>query len=57
MKNIDEHFMKIALKEAEKARDIDEVPIGAVIVKDNIVQQTYVTKFIVKNLNRVRKHK
>ena len=37
MKNIDEHFMKIALKEAEKARDIDEVPIGAVIVKDNKV--------------------
>ena len=37
MKNIDEHFMKIALKEAEKAREIDEVPIGAVIVKDNKV--------------------
>ena len=37
MKNIDEHFMKIALKEAEKAREIDEVPIGAVIVKDNRV--------------------
>ena len=29
--------MKIALKEAAKARDIDEVPIGAVIVKDNKV--------------------
>ena len=29
--------MKIALKEAVKARDIDEVPIGAVIVKDNKV--------------------
>ena len=37
MKNIHEHFMKIALKEAAKARDIDEVPIGAVIVKDNKV--------------------
>ncbi len=37
MKNIDEHFMKIALKEAKKAREIDEVPIGAVIVKDNKV--------------------
>ena len=29
--------MKIAFKEAVKARDIDEVPIGAVIVKDNKV--------------------
>ena len=37
MKNIHEHFMKIALKEAAKARDIDEVPIGAVIVKGNRV--------------------
>ncbi len=27
-------FMRQALKEAEKARDIDEVPVGAVIVKD-----------------------
>lgn len=31
----DEHFMKEALKEAQKAYDIDEVPIGAVIVHDN----------------------
>ena len=37
MKNIHEHFMKLALKEASKARDIDEVPIGAIIVKDNKV--------------------
>ena len=37
MKNIHEHFMKLALKEASKAKDIDEVPIGAVIVKDNKV--------------------
>ena len=28
-------FMKAALKEAEKARESDEVPIGCVIVKDN----------------------
>lgn len=28
----DEHFMKEALKEAQKAFDIDEVPVGAVIV-------------------------
>ena len=29
--------MLLALKEAEKAREIDEVPIGCVIVKDNKV--------------------
>lgn len=32
-----EAFMKEALKEAEKAKDIDEVSIGAVIVKDGEV--------------------
>ena len=32
-----ERFMKEALKEAEEARLIDEVPIGAVVVKDNEV--------------------
>ncbi len=31
----DKHFMKEALKEAQKAFDADEVPIGAVIVCDN----------------------
>ncbi len=30
--NPDDLFMKEALKEAQKARDLDEVPIGAVIV-------------------------
>jgi len=30
-------YMKLALKEAQKANDIDEVPIGAVIIKDGIV--------------------
>ena len=29
--------MKIALKEANKAKEIDEVPIGCIIVKDNKV--------------------
>lgn len=33
--NSDEYFMKIALQEAEKAYQKDEVPIGAVIVLDN----------------------
>ena len=32
-----EHFMSLALKEAQKALKIDEVPIGAVIVKDGKV--------------------
>ena len=35
--DIDQKFMKIALKEAQKARDIDEVPIGAVAVLDGKV--------------------
>lgn len=33
MKN-DEYYMSIALKEAKKAVTIDEVPVGAVVVKD-----------------------
>ena len=33
----DEYFMKEALKEAQKALDQDEVPVGAVIVCDNQV--------------------
>ena len=32
---MEEKFMKEALKEAQKAFDKDEVPVGAVIVKDN----------------------
>ena len=35
MKNINEKFMKEALKEAKKAYDKLEIPVGAVIVKDN----------------------
>lgn len=31
----DEHFMREALKEAKKAFDTDEVPVGAVIVANN----------------------
>lgn len=31
----DEHFMREALKEAQKAFDKDEVPVGAVIVSNN----------------------
>ncbi len=31
----DEYFMREALKEAHKAFEIDEVPVGAIIVADN----------------------
>lgn len=34
---MNEKYMKLAIKEAIKARDIDEVPIGAIIVKDDKV--------------------
>lgn len=32
-----EYFMKIALDEAKKAEAMDEVPVGAVIVRDGII--------------------
>lgn len=35
--NQDEYFMKLAIAEAKKAEAINEVPIGAVLVKDNKV--------------------
>ncbi len=37
MKSIHDKFMLLALKEAKKAYELDEVPIGCVIVKDNKV--------------------
>jgi tRNA(adenine34) deaminase len=33
----DEHFMKLALQEAQKAFELDEVPVGSVIVCNNQV--------------------
>lgn len=33
----DEHFMKMALKEAQKAFEEDEIPVGAVVVWNNQV--------------------
>ncbi len=41
----DEHYMQQALKEAQKALEADEVPIGAVIVMQN--------KIIAKGYNQV----
>ena len=50
----DEHFMKEALKEAQKAFDKDEVPVGAVIVCDNqIVARAY---NLTETLNDVTAH-
>ena len=38
----DEKYMKEALKQAKKARDIDEVPIGCVIVSGGkIIARAY----------------
>lgn len=37
MKTLDEKFMSLAIKEAEKSAALDEVPVGAIIVKDNKV--------------------
>lgn len=37
MQEIEEKFMRLALKEAQKAYEKDEVPVGAIIVKDNKV--------------------
>ena len=42
MISIDEKYMKEALKEAKKAYDIEEVPVGAVIVKNGkIIARAY----------------
>lgn len=35
MAQIDEYWMQRALEQAQKAAAVDEVPVGAVIVKDN----------------------
>ena len=37
MKNVDEKYMKLAIKEAKKALDFDEVPVGAIIVENDKV--------------------
>ena len=42
MSRDDEYYMRMALKEAKKAYDIGEVPIGCVIVKDDkIIARAY----------------
>ncbi len=38
----DEHFMKIALQEAQMAEEVDEVPVGAVVVsKGKIIARAH----------------
>ena len=37
IKNNDEYYMLEALKEAKKAYDIEEIPIGSVILKDGVI--------------------
>ena len=50
----DEYFMKEALKEARKALEADEVPVGAVIVCDQrIIARTY---NLTETLNDVTAH-
>ena len=39
---MDEYYMKIALKEAKKGFDADEIPVGAIIVcNDTIIARAY----------------
>ena len=46
----EEKFMREALKEAKKAYDKDEIPVGAVIVKDNkIIARAHNLKEVKKN--------
>lgn len=46
----DELFMRLALEEAEKAREEDEVPVGAIIVRNGeIIAKAYNTREYGKN--------
>lgn len=50
----DEYFMKLALKEAEKAFEEDEVPVGAIItIGDRIISRGY---NMVEKLNDTTAH-
>ena len=52
--NDDEHFMRQALKEAEQAFKVDEVPVGAVIVSgDRIIARAHI---LTERLNDVTAH-
>ncbi len=48
---MDEKYMNMAFKEAEKAINVNEIPIGAVIVKNNkVIAKAYNTKEKNKNV-------
>lgn len=49
----DEMFMTVALKQAQKAKCNDEVPIGAVIVKDGVIISKAYNK---RNKSKVATH-
>lgn len=49
MQQIDDMFMKKAIAEAKKALKYDEVPIGAVIVRDNEIIAKGYNKKVIKN--------
>jgi len=52
--NSDEHFMRQALKEAEQAFKVDEVPVGVVVVcKDQIIARGH---NLTERLNDVTAH-
>ena len=53
----EEYFMKEALKEARKAYDLGEVPVGAIVVCENEIvssayntRETDKTRFVTQNL-------
>lgn len=49
--NVEEKYMKAAIKEAKKAGDLGEVPIGCVIVyQDKIIGRGYNRRIIDKNV-------
>ena len=51
--NLDEKFMKEAIKQAKKAYAIGEVPIGVVIVKDDkIISRAYNEKELKKDVTK-----
>ncbi|QJI69948.1 nucleoside deaminase [Staphylococcus haemolyticus] len=37
----DEYYMKLAIEEAKKAQKLGEVPIGAIIVKNNVIASAH----------------
>ena len=50
---MNEYYMKKAIKQAHKALKCDEVPVGAVIVKNNkIISQAYNKKEKTKNVTK-----